>query len=189
MKFIEFNKISRLNREVIVTEKIDGTNASVCIEPEAVHEFGDNVIASKDGMVMAAGSRTRFITPGNDNFGFARWVAEHADELWALGAGTHFGEWWGQGIQRRYGLEEKRFSLFNVHRWGELRPTCCCVVPEIWRGPFLDFSHGEIVAELAGGSLAAPGFNKPEGYVVFHTASGALFKYTFDKNDGHKGAQ
>ena len=31
MEFIKFEKIARLNREIIITEKIDGTNAQICI--------------------------------------------------------------------------------------------------------------------------------------------------------------
>ncbi|MCJ7726507.1 MAG: hypothetical protein MUP76_09000, partial [Acidimicrobiia bacterium] len=47
---------------------------------------------------------SRWITPEVDNYGFARWVKDHEEELrTGLGAGLHFGEWWGQGIQRRYG--------------------------------------------------------------------------------------
>ena len=30
--FVEFRKIPRLNRDIIITEKIDGTNASIVIE-------------------------------------------------------------------------------------------------------------------------------------------------------------
>ena len=102
MEFTEFPKMARLSREVIVTEKIDGTNAQVCI--------------GEDGS-MLAGSRTRWITPQDDNHGFAAWVEAHREELLTLGPGRHFGEWWGSGIQRGYGLKEKRFSLFNARRW------------------------------------------------------------------------
>ncbi|KKK96424.1 hypothetical protein LCGC14_2662910, partial [marine sediment metagenome] len=42
---------------------------------------------------------------------------ENKKELMKLGVGTHHGEWWGSGIQRRYNLDEKRFSLFNTGRW------------------------------------------------------------------------
>ncbi len=64
---------------------------------------------------MFIGSRTRWITAQDDNHGFARWVEGNKQELLKLGAGRHFGEWWGSGIQRGYGLQkgEKRFSLFN----------------------------------------------------------------------------
>ena len=37
------------------------------------------------------------------------------------------------------------------------------------------------------GSVAAPGFMKPEGIVIFHGPSRALFKMTLDNNDGAKG--
>lgn len=157
IEFIPFPKIARLNREVVVTEKIDGTNASVYV--------GD------DFATVLAGSRTKWITPEADNFGFARWVKEHEDELRVgLGPGTHYGEWWGAGIQRRYGLSEKRFSLFNVARWGDdaVRPKCCHVVPELSRGismvDRLGYAVGDAMALLRRyGSQAAPGFMKPEG--------------------------
>lgn len=105
IEFKPFQKIARLNREVLVTEKIDGTNGLVWI--------------AEDGVEMRAGSRSRWITPEADNFGFAKWVADNAEELRRLGPGYHYGEWWGAGIQRRYGLTEKRFSLFNVSRWAD----------------------------------------------------------------------
>lgn len=175
--FVGFPSIPRLFRDVVITEKIDGTNASVHV--------------LEDGRVIAA-SRTRYISPPDDNFGFAKWVESHADELReGLGVGSHFGEWYGSGIQRGYGLVngEKRFALFNVHRWGEVRPACCEVVPVLWTGPF----DTEAIAGVANllfmsGSKAVPGFMKPEGIVVYHTHARDSFKYTFDKNDGHKGS-
>ena len=102
-----FGKIARWNREVIVTEKIDGTNAQILVNDE--------------GTDFRVGSRNQWITPEADNFGFARWCADNRDDLLKLGPGRHFGEWWGSGIQRGYGLAkgEKRFSLFNVSKWAE----------------------------------------------------------------------
>lgn len=177
-EFKAFEPISRLKRGCVITEKIDGTNALVHV--------------SDDGTTVMAGSRSRWITPAADNFGFATWVADHADELRSLGPGYHYGEWWGAGIQRRYGLKEKRFSLFNVGRWGAggkdetKRPACCHVVPVLYRGAF-DLHNIEVVAaELKRqGSMAAPGFMDPEGIVVYHEAARALFKFTLD-GDGHK---
>lgn len=174
-EFVPFGKIPRLSRDVIVTEKLDGTNAQVVI--------------GEDGSVRA-GSRTRWITPESDNYGFAGWVARHADELReGLGVGQHFGEWWGAGIQRRYGLTEKRFSLFNVGRWAtETVPACCSVVPVLYEGPFCTVSIEQVVAALAKhGSVAAPGFMDPEGVIVFHTASRTLFKKTCKKDEAPKG--
>jgi len=170
MEFQEFPKMARLSREIIITEKIDGTNAQIFI--------------ADDGSMMF-GSRTRWITPQDDNYGFAAWAEAHRDELLKLGPGRHFGEWWGAGIQRKYGMSEKVFSLFNVSRWsGEDRPACCRVVPELYRGPFsmeaVEWWLGSLVAY---GSRAAPGFMKPEGIVVFHTAAQIGFKKTIEKDE------
>jgi hypothetical protein len=116
-------------------------------------------------------------------------VSENVEELRGLGPGNHYGEWWGQGIGRRYGLTEKRFSLFNTHRWTDSRPACCHVVPVLDIAVFNTEQIDAVLANLAfNGSVAAPGFMQPEGIVVFHTKSGQLFKKTLDKNDEHKGA-
>lgn len=187
MEFQEFPKMPRLSREIIITEKIDGTNAQVAIvEMEGYPVPG--AIYQNDGLALFAGSRTRWITPKNDNAGFARWCLEHAEDLIQLGHGRHFGEWWGLGIQRNYGMKEKRFSLFNVGRWADdaARPACCHVVPELYRGPFnTNIIELELDLLRADGSKAAPGFMKPEGIVVFHTAGNLGFKKTLG-DDGHK---
>ena len=177
MDFIPFPKIARLNRECTITEKIDGTNAQVHI--------------GEDG-VVTAGSRTRWITPKEDNFGFAAWVQANEDQLRKLGPGSHFGEWWGSGIQRGYGLRkgEKRFSLFNVSRWSdpETRPACCGVVPIIFQGLFqTEVVEDAILALAKDGSLAAPGFMKPEGVIVWHDAARTMFKVTLEKDSEPKG--
>ncbi len=175
-EFEAFPKMARLSREVIVTEKLDGTNAQICINED--YEF-------------FVGSRTRWITPENDNFGFARWAFDNREELVSgLGVGRHFGEWWGSGIQRTYGITDRRFSLFNVSRWSDdsVRPACCGVVPTLYRGPFdMDEIEFRVLLNLRdGGSVAAPGFMKPEGIIVFHTAANIGFKKTIEKDEAPK---
>ena len=90
---------------------------------------------------------------------------------------------------RGYGLTEKRFSLFNTSRWADdtVRPTCCSVVPELHAGPFDTHCVETILSWLRlEGSRAAPGFMRPEGVVVFHPQSRALFKKTLEKDDEPK---
>lgn len=189
VKFVEFPKIGRLSRDMVITEKIDGTNASITI--------------TDDGQFLT-GSRTRWITPMEDNHQFAAWALMHRDELMQLGPGSHFGEWWGSGIQRGYGLQkgEKRFSLFNVGRWldahstngselsgkQQMAPACCHVVPVLMRWTFDTEKIGEALAYLqSNGSKAAPGFMQPEGVVIFHAANNTLFKKTIEKDSEWKG--
>jgi hypothetical protein len=175
MEFKEFKKIPRLYREVIVSEKIDGTNGCV--------------IVTEDGKVFAQ-SRSRIITTKEDNYGFARWVQENSSELLTLGGGYHYGEWWGLGINRNYGMKERKFSLFNVSRWENVRPKCCDVVPVIARGTALEgFEITKSALEILRikGSFAAPGFMKPEGVIAFHVNGGVFFKATLEKDDEWKG--
>lgn len=175
--FVEFPKLARWARDAVVSEKLDGCNGQIYVNDSVTEVY--------------AGSRSQWIGPDGNNFGFGRWVAEHAEELAKLGPGSHFGEWWGMGIRRRgYGIAEKRFSLFNTRRWSEAssRPACCGVVPVLWQGPFDQLDVSAIMAKLKGsGSVAAPGFMDPEGIVVFHTAGQWLLKKTFD--DSPKGKQ
>jgi len=183
IEFSEFPKMSRLSREIIVTEKIDGTNAAVKVVELEGYDHKDAIWCG-DGLAIYAQSRTRFIAPDSDNFGFAAWVQANAPELAELGPGCHFGEWWGAGIQRCYGLSEKRFSLFNVSRWEDDRPKSCHVVPTLYRGAFSTDRIDGILESLAlGGSVASPGFMKPEGVVVFHTVGNVGFKKTIEKDE------
>lgn len=174
-EFRGFGKIPRLSRDIIVTEKIDGTNAQVYI-PD-------------DMSTILAGSRTRWITPEQDNHGFAAWVQENRDELMNLGPGRHFGEWWGGKIQRGYGIKERRFSLFNVGRWNEGNiPACCSVVPILYEGAFSMNAIDYVLKRLElDGSVAAPGFMQPEGIMVYHVAANAYFKKTILDDDTPKG--
>ena len=173
-EFRGFPKLSRLSRPVVVTEKIDGTNAQIFI--------------ADDGATIQAGSRNRWVTVGNDNYGFAQWVETNKEELLKLGPGHHFGEWWGHGIQRNYAQTKKRFSLFNTAKWGVERPACCDVVPVLAELPTLDiYAIRKVLAGLLEkGSVAAPGFMQPEGIVIYHTHGNHLFKMTED--DEAKGA-
>jgi hypothetical protein len=194
LEFLEFPKMPRLFREIIITEKIDGTNAQILIQDASTGlDLDDPSILMEVGfnnhiLTLRAGSRTRWITAENDNYGFAKWVTDNAVELFSLGEGRHFGEWWGSGIQRGYGLPkgEKRFSLFNTYRWSDdkVRPKCCHVVPVLYQGKF-DTNIIEVVTDKLKdeGSIAAPGFMKPEGIIMWHTAGNFGFKRTIEKDD------
>ncbi len=158
MEFQKFNKIPRLSRDIIITEKIDGSNGQIYIvsykslamfydtdsyidhiKKQAVAEI-KNLEDKYNNFYMFAGSRNRWldISSKGDNHGFAKWVQANAEELIKLGEGRYFGEWYGKGIQRGYGLEEKKFALFNVKKWDndEVRPKCCEVVPILYNGMF-----------------------------------------------------
>jgi hypothetical protein len=171
--FKAFPKIPRLNKPVVVTEKIDGTNGCV--------------IVTEDGQVLAQ-SRNRLITPEQDNYGFAKWVYENELELASgLGPGYHYGEWWGKGIQRGYNMDKRVFSLFNVGRWNEDNvPSCCSVVPTLMdSSSFLHLDYDWILRHLLEtGSKASPGFMDPEGIVVYHMAANQYYKYTIRDQQG-----
>lgn len=168
-EFVEFPKIARWSRNVTISEKIDGTNACIFI--------------GEDGEFLTA-SRTRWITPSDDNYGFSKWAHENKDDLLSLGTGKHFGEWWGAGIQRRYGQDKKRFSLFNTSKWNVIRPECCDVVPVLYSGVLDEKAVNEAIEMLRiNGSVAAPGYLFPEGIVIWHEAARQYFKKTLLKDE------
>lgn len=197
MEFIPYPTTPRLKRDVVITEKLDGTNAQVVITAAPVEHTIDlsHIVAFKEvdgvGYAMRAGSRTRWITPGKDtdNYGFAGWVQRNAEELFKLGEGQHFGEWYGNGIQRGYGLDHKRFALFNTARWGAHNPNtpaCCEVVPVLSRRQ--DVNVEDVLAYLKDrGSVAVPGFMRPEGIIVYHSAAKQSFKVLLENDELPKG--
>lgn len=179
MEFKPWGKTPRLFRDITITEKIDGTNSAI--------------IVRHDGMVGAQ-SRNRLITPGKDtdNYGFAAWVAENDYELAELlGPGHHYGEWWGQGIARRYDMDRKVFSLFNTFRHGDIESESnglLRVVPTLYEGPFSSEevrAQGERLRKY--GSVASPGYMNPEGVCVHHSASNQVYKYLLTNDELPKG--
>jgi hypothetical protein len=169
MEFNSFNKIARWSRNITITEKIDGTNASILI--------------GKNGGFLT-GNRTRWITPDDDNHGFSKWAHDNKEDLLTLGVGHHFGEWWGAGIQRKYNKDKKIFSLFNTAKWGVLRPECCDVVPVIYEGVLDENAVSNAIEILRDkGSFASEGFMNPEGIVIWHEAARQYFKKTLHKDE------
>lgn len=177
----KIQRVENVKNKEIYTEKIDGTNACIVIlNADANTVVEDYVLYQDQDVKIFAQSRSKLIKVGDDNFGFAGWVKEHAEELKSLGEGYHYGEWWGQGIQRGYGLDHKKFSLFNTKRWNPQnpnKPNCCDVVPIIEAN-----SLEEAAAFLIkNGSLAAPGYFPIEGVVIYNYATDTLLKHIINK--------
>lgn len=210
--FQRFQSLTRFSHDWTITEKIDGTNACVIIVPDegrwawGDQEYDYTIIdriaePGQNGYFIYAQSRNNMIYPGKDNAGFAAWVQENAKTLVEiLGEGRHFGEWCGAGIQRRYGLNNKKFCLFNTHRWralsgypeGGLIGGQLTVVPVLAEG-YMD-NPGQVALECmeklkTSGSVFAPGFMDPEGVVMRHGPSGTVFKKTFDYDEQGKWAE
>lgn len=213
----KFKSIPRLHRRVVISEKIDGTNGLIDVI-DHTSESIDRATSSKDVIegasiygtdpsgnryLIRAGSRNRWLAPQSDNHGFFAWMAANADALAELGPGRHYGEWFGKGIQSGYGLDEKRFALFNTSRWYDPRhgynleyflrdfpkavqaPAVVTTVPVlmITDGKTLNAAVAEALHTLESqGSFIAPGFMEPEGVVIYHEAAGTYFKSTI-KND------
>jgi len=195
-EFKKFGKIGRLNRECIITEKIDGTNTCILVT---------------ENKKLFIGSHKRWLSEKEDNHGCYKWCMERKEQLLTLPVGYHYAEMWGSGIQRGYGLVkgEKRLSLFNVsrfclhneepqvcsvdHKTNEPKyqiklPECLSLVPIIGRGLFCtSFINGCFEKLRQHGSFAVEKFDRPEGIIVFHTANGVMFKYTFENDVQGKG--
>lgn len=198
LEFEAFPKIGRLKRPIVVTEKLDGTNAQIVVSRAdlvegAVPESAIAVVADEIPYYVLFASRSKYIKVGDDNYGFAAHFTPMAQQLAAaLGEGRHFGEWWGKGIQRGYGLTEKRFTLFNTMRWDSpeqlerLVPVDIHVVPVLYQGPMTDTQpYINLLKET--GSFASMGYMDPEGIVIYHMATRTMFKQTIDKDEEPKG--
>lgn len=172
-EFKEFAKISRFyEQDVCITEKIDGTNGLIWI--------------SEDLSIVRAGSRSRWISTTEDNYGFACFVDDNAEDLKKLGPGYHYGEWWGQGIQRKYAMPRKVFSLFNTNKWADeaARPACCDVVPILYNGlitPEIIHRFSKPMAVSEAGKKYGIEFDKPEGAMMYFTKANIYFKAPNEK--------
>ena len=127
-----------LLREVVCTEKIDGTNARFGLVGGEFQVAGRNII----------------FRDGNDPFGFASWVRGNDIEARVRAAHsdaedvTYFGEWFGPRIQKGidYGTE-RRFAGFDVHHRGTYLDVAdateafgrigFAVAPVVYRGPLM----------------------------------------------------
>lgn len=206
IEFIKWPKTPRLFREIVITEKLDGTNSAVIFEDvttEDVEHVPSTELIVRGPYLYRVGaqSRNRIITPGKttDNHGFAAWVYKNKEELFEiLGVGRHYGEWWGRGIQKRYENSVMRgFALFNtakhegLHEWlpgvdGSDWEVLVEPVMTLYKGPFSEKAIRETLSELDKHGSAMSPFDKAEGIVVFHTQSRQTYKVTLDGEDKGK---
>ena len=184
LTFEPFPKLARLNRECVITEKIDGTNAQLVFSAT-----GALLVGSRKRQIHPEGTREK----GSDNFGFAGWAYENRALLFDfLGEGRHYGEWAGGRIQRGYGLEQKRFFLFATHRFPsesippELKGAGLDAVPLLYEGPFCSETVDTEMENLRRHSRVND-YHNPEGVVVYHTALKRSFKVTFEHDHTGKG--
>lgn len=195
IEFIKWDSTPRFHKYLTITEKINGTNACIRI---------------LDGEVTAQ-SRKRLITPEDDNFGFARWVYENAGALTdVLGYGVHFGEWFGEGIQKNpLGIEGKRFAHFSPWKYDEAgrerieNSGLVEFVPVLHEGPADIYTIPSIMQDLdvygtkvAGAKKIANGYAhepdemaRPEGIIVWHKESQQKYKILLDGDAYHKWEQ
>lgn len=178
--FKAWPKIPRLANEVYhITEKIDGTNGAIIISRQ-FSELPPLFFSEAFDLGIWAQSRTRLITPEDDNYGFAKWVKENAERLIQdIGVGYHYGEWWGSGINRGYGLDHKRFSLFNPTK----QSSVCYNVPILCSCEqyALMSDINACITTLKDGSVAAPGYMRPEGLVIYAEKAKTYWKVIIDK--------
>ena len=173
---VDFEAWPKIPREVLgdvmITEKMDGTNACVIIQ---------------DGEIVGVQSRKRMLNLGkdSDNYGFAQHVFDNQEKFLALGEGRHYGEWAGLGIQGTpHCIPDKRFFLFNARRWGahNTPPEGIYVVALLYQGQY-SASLVDTVMNTLKTSSESQGY-KAEGCIVFFPRINAMEKHTFEYSKG-----
>lgn len=201
MELKSFSEIKKwLPLRMVITQKIHGSNAQVCIFPkgqpsELIPGNVDTAFNAdgtpRDGYDVKVGSRERWIFPGKttDNFGFAQFVEDNKQEfIDKLGPGTHYGEWAGPGINSGEGLKEKTFILFNHGRpYENGLPPRTVLAPVLFDSANLgewnpgltpDIYIDSVMTDLKlNGSKLVPGFMRPEGCVIEY--AGKKYKKVF----------
>ncbi len=196
-EFHKYFKIPRIENETFtISEKIDGSNGLIYVH----HARFDDVKKGVDRSYILAGSRSKWLIDDGsktwDNHGFGSWVEENEEDLYSLDEGYHYGEWYGKGINRGYGLLDKRFMLFNYGRYAEkLRLADSGLLFNMPTKVQVEtvFHHNvkfeqlfQIIAEVRyhlthDGSKHVQGYIKPEGLIVRSELSGKLWKVIIDK--------
>lgn len=175
MDFKKWPKIKRfLDIEMIITQKLDGSNAQILFEDDG---------PSRD-FVWCAGSRNKYILDFNkDNFGFAAWVKENSITLYeVLGPGRHYGEWCGPGIQTGEGLQERKFFSFNTSlEVPEEAKHLIEPVPLLYQGRFSIQAIRQALKDLNNNGSKVNGFLNVEGVVV--NIGGTRYKVYSDNLD------
>lgn len=219
-QFKSWGSTPRFHKGLHITEKINGTNAGVSVQGVSKDESPEFV---KDGIVVAgvdcdwivrAQSRKRIITPGDDNFGFAAWVWDNAEGLAnLLGFGYHYGEWYGEGIQKNpLAVQGRWWALFNTWHWGRkenLERLEAAGIPGLTTVPVLhdEQTHGPadyntipdaleylaVFGSRAKGYMTVPNAHKmdfhvegPEGIIVWQRETQQRYKILLREDDKHK---
>jgi hypothetical protein len=91
-----------------------------------LHGTNAGVARLQDGTLQAQ-SRSRVITPEDDNQGFAAWLRDNTGRFLKCPSGvTVFGEWYGQGIMKGTAasqVEGRHFAPFAVMGAGRIDPS------------------------------------------------------------------
>ena len=173
VEFKAWGKITRGKGQVVtITEKLDGTNACIII---------------KEGKIIGVQSRTRLITPEDDNYGFAKWVYTNQEQLELLGDGYHYGEWYGEGIQKNHHKKDSKYlALFNTFRFHEKNPlpkgVNIEIVPILFIGALENVNIDDIMVNLTQASHIEEYI--AEGVIIYYHNTKAFEKYTFKNVKG-----
>ena len=198
--YASFPSIERLeNIYCVISEKVDGTNG--LIEINEVFPVGE-----PKEIQIRFGSRNRYITFNNDNADFANFFRHYearfkdvaADiilkELEVSGETLTecqeqyplriYGEWFGSGIQRGYGLKDKffmPFSTFYAEKLIEYQVPNIVKPNIMYTGKF-----NKLTADMCMNTLAIHGsgiikdYKRPEGIVIHFPKYNFRLKQTFE---------
>lgn len=197
VSYPSFSSIERLeNIYCVISEKIDGTNGLIQID----YKYDWNGQRYDDHLVQF-GSRNRYITTTDDNAGFANYFTPHiasictlAESLINYGDNDNpkqdwpiyiYGEWFGKGIQRGYGLDEKYFmpfsSFYAEHMIKAGIPNI--MMPNImYTGKFSLEVVDNCMNRLTSGGFHTliTNYDYPEGVVIYFPKYNFRLKQTFE---------
>jgi hypothetical protein len=185
MDFKSFPDVKQIGKAAItITQKLHGTNAQIVVYPTHIVPEGTPADGREIPVTyeVKAGSRNRWLTTEDDNFGFAKYVEENKQEIIEkLGEGTWYGEWVGPGINSSEGLKEKVFAIFNIARIEDRPlPPRMVGVPLLYKGSFSSEAIDAAFNDLReNGSKLVPGYKSPEGIVIHLLGTDLRFKKVF----------
>jgi hypothetical protein len=120
--FHNVRKYMRLQPDTLRLSALLHGNVSVAYKAKVKLHGTNAAVRCFDGTKVVAQSRTKDITPSDDNAGFAQWVATNEEQFRRLSDKNIvvYGEWCGKGIQKGVAISQvdRLFAVFAARLLG-----------------------------------------------------------------------
>jgi len=159
-----------MDKDVLITEKLEGTNASVCVKKD-----GSVFVNCRRNTIIEIPDVKNTYWKAIEQYGLVEMAKKMMETL--SEDVTIYGELIGPGIQKNiYALKEHQVRVFDVkigQKWMPVEPfiaafSSCAelLVPRLWKGKLSEFLGGRTIKQASDGMSMLNPMQKREGIVI-----------------------